>query len=134
MATTAVGSVVVNSMFVAATYVQRVSVWASPFTKLVSSFKAVLTFKLLGQYYSCYMRSIQFAADALQAQMGSFYTHREKKYHELSRMVTNICLYSGGLCMHSAYSDFLAVLPNRLLQNVVNSSQYRNQTEFHEYS
>ena len=50
---------------------QRVSVRASPFTKLVSSFKAVLTFKLLGQYYSCYMRSIHFATDALQAQMGS---------------------------------------------------------------
>ena len=39
--------------------------------------KLFMTFKLLGQYYSCYMRSIHFATDALQAQMGSSYTYRD---------------------------------------------------------
>ena len=43
MATTAVGSVVVNSFFVAAT----VSVRASPFTKLVSPFKAVFDIQVV---------------------------------------------------------------------------------------
>ena len=71
------------------------------------------------------MRRINFATDDLQAQKGSFYTYREKKYHELPRMVTNICLYSVGSCMHSAYSNFLAILPNRLLHTKVDSSQYR---------
>ena len=41
VATTAVGSVVVNSLFVAATR-------ASPFTKLVSSFKAVFDIQVAG--------------------------------------------------------------------------------------
>ena len=71
------------------------------------------------------MRSIHFATGALQAQMATFYTCREKKYYELSRKVMNICLYSVGSFMYSTYPNFLAVLPNRLLHTVVNSSQYR---------
>ena len=111
VATTSVGSVVVNSLLL----LQRVSVRASPFTKLVSSFKAVFDIQVVGSILQLLYEKHSFCNRKW---------YREKKYHELSRMVTNICLYSVGSCVHSAYSNFIAVLPNRFLHTVVNSSQY----------
>ena len=59
----AVGSVVVNSLFLLP---QRVSVRASPFTKLISSFKAVFMppKKLLEAYSNRTVRPFRFVSGA----------------------------------------------------------------------
>ena len=48
---------------------QRVSVRASPFTKLVSSFKAVFDIQVVGSILQLLYEKHSFSTDALQAQM-----------------------------------------------------------------
>ena len=111
MATTAVGFVVVNSLFVAATKNQ---------CQDLSFYKVGFFYQSCFWHSSCWVNTtaVIWEAFILQLMPCKHKWYREKKYQELSRMVTNICLYSVGSCMHLAYSNFIAVLPNRILHSL----------------